>query len=175
MSINFEFKNDSDEAKRAQRLLDDRFHQEFENLLDGWDFAIDLDTLQTFAAQSSLEIHESAKRNDRVVTLALKTKGRPDWPWRIHRLDPRSYQLLEDFRAGGCTAFTAARRGIVNFQPGVFRKVASDVRGIILADSPEKLRPFVSANDPAIEIREITFTDIEGTLKSAKCVLEMIV
>jgi hypothetical protein len=63
----------------------------------------------------------------------------------------------------------------VNFQPGVFRKVASDVRGIILADSPEKLRPFVSANDPAIEIREITFTDIEGTLKSAKCVLEMIV
>ena len=161
------FRNDSPEAQLAQKLLDEKFRDEFSNVPDGWDFAIDLDTLQTFSAQSPIEIIEKAKSNDRTITLALRVKGRDDWPWRIRRLDPRAARLLEEFQNGNCSAYTFAQAGIAEFRPSLMRKVDEQTTGIFLAESPEKLRAFDPKPWPGSEIRRVTISDVREFVKSS--------
>jgi len=168
------FKNESQEAKRAQQLLDDRFLEEFAKVPAGWDFALDLDTLQTYSAESPIQIREKAASRERIVTLALKTKGRDDWPWRIVRLDPRAMQLLNDFLSGKTGAFACAATGVEEFQAVMFRKVDDLTRAVILADSVDKLRALNP--HPSCEIRRVTIADIESFIKRSggRWVIEML-
>lgn len=170
------FKNDSPEAHLAQKLLNEKFHDEFAKVPDGWDFAIDLDTLQTFSAQSPLEINERAKSSERIVTLALKVKGRDDWPWRIRRLNPRSARILQEFQNGNCSAHIFTRAGINELTPTLFRKVDSMTRALILAESPERLKTFNPKPAPGSEIRLVTVSDIREFVKKTggRWVLEML-
>ena len=48
------FRNDSAEAKRAQQLLDERFREEFARIPNGWNFAIDLNTLEPLTPNPKL-------------------------------------------------------------------------------------------------------------------------
>ena len=122
-----------------------------------------------------VQVAQRAKSDEGVVMLAMRVKGKDEWPWMIHRLDPRAYRLLEEFQTGKCGAFAFARKNCEEFQPGMFRKVNENIRAIVLSDSIEKLRPFSCAKDPGIEIRRITLTDVEKYLKTRLWVLEMIV
>lgn len=169
------FKNDSPEAKLAQQLLEEKFGEAYEEVRTGWTFGIDLATEETFVGESTVHVVQKAKSDERIVMLAMRVKGKDEWPWTIHRLDPRAYRLLEDFQAGECGAFTWARKNCEEFQPGMFRKVNKDLMAIVLSDSVEKLKPFVSAKHLGIEIRRITVTDVDKYLKTRHWVLEMVV
>jgi len=169
------FKNESPEAQLAQKLLEEKFQKSYAKVPDGWIFGIDLETKRTFLAKSIIDLTLAAKPNERVVTVAMKVKGRDKWPWMIHRLDPRAYRLLEEFQAGRCTAFSIARKNVRAFQPGLFRKMSDTTQGIIISDAAEKLREFAGLNDAGIEIRELSLSDVEPYLKTRQCVLVAVV